>query len=397
MSNAAPSSHPAGVGLSASERTLAALYVPAAVALYLLAPGGHPLLVLPMCAAMATYLLQRVINLPLADGYVSIVQPAFVVLLFALPLNLVAIFVPLGLFASTIVSNRSVSPRRFGLALADAWYCVPPVIILALFAPGRFLWHHWPVYVAALVAEIAVSFVDPLLRFLIHRETRQLDPSILVLPAAIDLLLTPLGAAAAHAGANALEESILVLASVLTLVALLGHERTVRLGYEQRALRDGLTGLANRALFDELLDATSRRLERSDGMGALLFIDLDNFKQVNDVHGHPAGDTVLRTTATRVQNAVRDADTVARFGGDEFAVLLTDPTSRDAVERVASLIRATVAEPIQVAPNIKVTVTASIGMAFLGRETETADAVARADQAMYDAKQVTHQRFAYRS
>ncbi len=383
--------------LSGSERALAGLYVPVAVAMFLFVPGGHPVLALPLAAALATYLLQRVIRLPLVDGYVSIVQPAFVILLFALPLNLVATVVPLGLLASTIVGDRSISLRRLPLAMADAWYCIPPVVILALFAPGRFTWHAWPLYLAALGAELAVSFLGPIFRLAIYRRAHGLDPAVLALPAAIDVLLTPIGAAAAHAGAKAPEESILILASVLALVALLGHERAERLGYEAKALRDSLTGLANRALFDELLDATSRRLERSDELGALLFIDLDNFKQVNDSHGHLAGDIVLRATARRVQNALRDADTVARFGGDEFAVLLQDPTSREDVERLAGVIKHAVSEPISVAANTTVSVTASIGMAFLGTQTEVSDAVALADKAMYDAKAVVHQAFAYRA
>ncbi len=396
MSHAASVSDPPALTLSGSERALAALYVPVAAAMLLVVPVGHPLLLLPLAAALATYLLQRVIRLPLVDGYVSVVQPAFVILLFALPLNLVATVIPLGLFASTLVSDRSIDVRRLPLALADAWYCIPPVIVLALAAPGHFSWHHWPVYLAALAAELAVSFLGPILRLAIYRRAHGLDPAVLVLPAAIDLLLTPIGAAAAHAGAKAPTESVLILASVLALVALLSRERAARLGYEARALRDALTGLANRALFDELLDATSRRLERSGELGALLFIDLDNFKQVNDVHGHPAGDIVLRTTATRVQSALRDADTVARFGGDEFAVLLHDPTSREAVEQIAGVIKHAVSAPITVAPNTSVTVTASVGLGFLGTQTGPADAVACADKAMYDAKQVVHQAFAYR-
>ena len=381
---------------SSGERALAALYVPVALAMLLLLPGGHPFLILPAAAAVTAYLLQRVIRLPLADGYVSVVQPAFVVLMFAVPLNLVAVLVPLGLFASTIVGDHAFSARRLALALADAWYCIPPVLIVALLAPGRFAWHHWPVYLAALLAELAVSFLGEILRLAIDREIRGLEPAVWFLPAAIDLLLTPFGAAAAHAGTHAAEETLLVLAAVLTLVALLGRERTARIGYEHRALRDGLTGLANRALFDEMLDAATRRLVRSGESGALLFIDVDNFKQVNDVHGHLAGDEVLKATAARVQSVVRGADTVARFGGDEFAVLLAEPIGREAVERLAGAIRHAVSAPINLGTTT-VSVTASIGLASLGSQTESADAVALADEAMYEAKHVSHEAFAYRS
>ncbi len=392
MSDAATTSEPGPLTLSRSEWTLAWMYLPAALAMFALLPGGHPLLIWPVAAALAVYLLQRVIRLPLMDGYVSIVQPAFVVLLFALPLNCVAGLVPLALFASTIVGDRSIVLRRLPLALADAWYCVPPVLILALWAPGSLAWQHWPVYLVALACELMVSFLGPIIRLARYRKAHGIDPATLALPALIDVLLTPFGIASVASGATAPVGGVAMLASVLGLVALLGHERTERLGFEALALRDALTGLANRALFDELLDAATRRLERSGDVGALLFIDLDNFKGVNDVHGHLAGDAVLKATAARIRSVVRDADTVARFGGDEFAVLLADPTSRDAAARVAGAIRHAMSEPISVEENTRVSVTASVGIAVLGTETAPSDAVARADEAMYEAKQLAHAR-----
>lgn len=391
-SDATDSVPPQQLAVSSSEWALAGLYVPVALVMLLLLPGGHRLLIWPALAALVTYLLQRVIRLPLVDGYASIVQPAFVVLLFAVPLNWAGAIVPLALFGSTVIGVRTVSARRLALALADAWYCVPPVLILAAFAPEHFRWHDWPVYLAALAAELAVSFLGPIIRLAIYRERLSVAPAVLALPAAIDVLLTPLGAAAAHAARLAPEESILILAAVLILVGLLGHERAERIVYEERALRDGLTGLANRALFDELLDAASRRLARSGSSGALLFIDLDRFKQVNDVHGHLAGDIVLKTTAARVESVVRDADTVARFGGDEFAVLLADPTGQEGVERVASAIRRAVATPIGLPDHSTVSVTASIGIGLLGAQNEPAEVVAQADEAMYEAKSVAHAR-----
>jgi diguanylate cyclase (GGDEF)-like protein len=390
MSQASDTPPPAPLVLTASEWSLAGLYLPAAVALFLLLPGGHRLLLLPALAGIAVYLLQRVIRLPLMDGYVSIVQPAFVVLLFALPLNLVAAFIPVGLFASTIIGDRAIDVRRLPLALADAWYCVPPLVILSLWAPGALAWEHWPIYLIALASELAVSFLGPIIRLARYRETSQLDPAILFLPALIDLLLTPFGIASVAPGATVPVGSVVMLASVLALVGLFGHERAERLGFEALALRDPLTGLANRALFDELLDAATRRLARSGNTGSLLFIDLDNFKQVNDVHGHLAGDAVLRATAFRIESAVRAADTVARFGGDEFAVLLADPANREAAARISSAIRRAVSAPIIVDETTTLTVTASIGIAALGTQTEAADAVARADEAMYEAKQIAH-------
>jgi diguanylate cyclase (GGDEF)-like protein len=377
---------------SGSEWALAWLYPPAAVAMLVLLPGGQPLLLWPAVAAMAAYLVQRVVRLPLADGYVSIVQPAFILLLFTVPLNVVALLVPAGVFASTIVGYRSVSVRRIPLALADAWYCIPPILVRGLFAPGPIAWQHWPIYTVAVVAELGVSFVGPFIRLAIYRANHAVEPATLLLPAAIDLLLTPFGFAAAAAATMAPAGSVLMLASVLTLMALLGHERTERIEYEQLALRDPLTGLANRALFDELLDAAGRRLARAGHQSALLFIDLDDFKGVNDTHGHLAGDVVLRTVAERVKSAVREADTVARFGGDEIAVLLADPTGVDAIERVAGAIRSAISEPIRLDDADAITITASIGVASLGSHMEPTDVVTQADEAMYQAKHLAHAR-----
>jgi diguanylate cyclase (GGDEF)-like protein len=384
------SAAPARPELSPSEWALAASFIPVGVGMCLLLPGGHPLLLWPTLAAIVTYLLQRVIRLPLTDGYVSIVQPAFIVLLFAVPLNWVAIIIPLGLFGSTVVGNRRLSPRRLALALADAWYCVPPILILAAWAPGHFRWHHWAVYLGALAAELAVSLLGPIVRLAVYRERLTVAPAVLALPAAIDVLLTPFGAAAARAARIAPEESVLLIAAVLTLIALLGHERAERIVYEEKALRDGLTGLANRVLFDELLDAACRRLTPSGDAVAMLFIDLDHFKAVNDTYGHLAGDTVLQAIASRVEGAVRTADTVARFGGDEFAVLLADPTPHAEVEQVAAAIRRAIATPVHLPDGSVVGVTASIGIGLLGSDVVASEVVARADEAMYEAKALTH-------
>jgi hypothetical protein len=210
---------PGPPALSESERALAWLYLPVAVATFVLLPSGHRLLLWPAVAALAAYLLQRVIRLPLADGYVSILQPAFVVLLFAVPLNLVAVLVPAGIFASTILAYRSVSLRRVPMALVDGWYCVAPVLVLSAFAPGPLAWQHWPIYLAAFAAELAIGFLGPLVRLAVHREGLGIDAATLTLPAAIDLLLTPLGLAAAAAAATAPAVSVLLLATVLTLLA----------------------------------------------------------------------------------------------------------------------------------------------------------------------------------
>jgi diguanylate cyclase (GGDEF)-like protein len=154
-----------------------------------------------------------------------------------------------------------------------------------------------------------------------------------------------------------------------------------------QALHDALTGLPNRLLFlDRLthaLDLSSRHISQT----AVLFVDLDRFKIINDVAGHSAGDEVLIAVADRLRVAVRVSDTVARLGGDEFVVLCEDLTGGlGEAEAVARRIAAAVAEPVQLAGR-EVFVSASIGVALAG-VADGADALlAQADRAMYLAKQ----------
>jgi diguanylate cyclase (GGDEF)-like protein len=151
------------------------------------------------------------------------------------------------------------------------------------------------------------------------------------------------------------------------------------------AFFDQLTGLANRGLFyDRVGHALSTHL-RSGGSFAVFFIDLDGFKQVNDELGHSAGDRVLQVVADRLTTCLRDGDTVARFGGDEFAVLTERLSSPADVHVTAGRIVAAVREPIELGV-IRASVTASVGVA-LNRPGDTADDIVReADLAMYTAK-----------
>jgi diguanylate cyclase (GGDEF)-like protein/PAS domain S-box-containing protein len=153
-----------------------------------------------------------------------------------------------------------------------------------------------------------------------------------------------------------------------------------------QAFHDALTGLANRALFSEQLDQAVRRRGRIGGGLALLFIDLDKFKTVNDLHGHALGDELLKQTAERLRATLRDADAIARLGGDEFAVLFEgialDSYPRSAAERIIE----SFAQPFCVQSS-EVHVTASIGMALDESGTESAEDLLRnADLAMYAAK-----------
>ncbi len=161
-----------------------------------------------------------------------------------------------------------------------------------------------------------------------------------------------------------------------------------------RAFHDGLTGLANRHLFRDRLDHAVARAQRSPTTFAVLFLDLDGFKVVNDTLGHQAGDELLQTVSARLRLAIRDMDTAARLGGDEFAVLLEDLADRSDAARVAQRMLSQLRHPIMVA-GAPVQISASIGIVIADgdplRETAfdpvSTDVLLRnADIAMYTAK-----------
>ncbi|HVM39464.1 MAG TPA: PAS domain S-box protein, partial [Acidimicrobiia bacterium] len=157
-----------------------------------------------------------------------------------------------------------------------------------------------------------------------------------------------------------------------------------------QALHDPLTGLANRALFFDRITLATARLSRTDRPAAVLFLDLDRFKEINDTLGHGVGDWVLGVVAQRIRDAVRPADTVARLGGDEFGVLCEDLAGTEEAIAVAERLRELLTRPIELSDHQgvrgSVTPGASIGVAYLAPGAD-ADAVTRdADAAMYHAK-----------
>jgi diguanylate cyclase (GGDEF)-like protein len=155
----------------------------------------------------------------------------------------------------------------------------------------------------------------------------------------------------------------------------------------QRSLHDPLTDLAHRGLFFDRVGHAIARLKRRPGpILAVLFVDLDNFKSVNDTLGHARGDRLLELVAERLLTAVRAVDTVARLGGDEFAVLLEDLTTEDGALVVAERAASLLAAPFDLAGK-SVSVSASIGVALrVDDSTGPETLIAEADGAMYEAK-----------
>ncbi|WP_432571694.1 putative bifunctional diguanylate cyclase/phosphodiesterase [Kineococcus sp. SYSU DK005] len=154
----------------------------------------------------------------------------------------------------------------------------------------------------------------------------------------------------------------------------------------RQALHDPLTDLGNRQLFtDRLQHALARRGSRGC---AVLYLDLDGFKSVNDTHGHAAGDAVLVEVAHRLRAAVRPEDTVARFGGDEFAVLCEDLSDDLTASRIAERVVSSIADrPIAVGPERALSITPSVGIALARDEGDASRLLRRADAALYRAKE----------
>jgi diguanylate cyclase (GGDEF)-like protein len=170
-----------------------------------------------------------------------------------------------------------------------------------------------------------------------------------------------------------------------------------QLELDHLASHDSLTGLPNRRLFLERLQRALARVRRSGQPLTLLFIDLDQFKEINDRLGHTAGDIVLQAAAERMRGVVREIDTVARLGGDEFIILLDATGERAAIAHVADKVLAALAQPVAVGEE-QLAVGGSIGISTYPRDGVTAtEIIAAADQAMYRAKSAGRNRFSFAS
>lgn len=178
-----------------------------------------------------------------------------------------------------------------------------------------------------------------------------------------------------------------------------GRDITEQIQFQERiehlANHDALTGLPNRVLLMDRLDQAMSRAKWHQRHVAVLFMDMDRFKVINDSLGHASGDSLLKAIATRLSGSVRDGDTVARLGGDEFAVILNDVATTTDVERMSRLLLDAVSAPFQVEGR-ELFVTTSVGISMYPQDGgDSVDLLKRADVAMYNAKLGGKNRFEF--
>lgn len=171
---------------------------------------------------------------------------------------------------------------------------------------------------------------------------------------------------------------------------LLEHQLAMAKAQEKRthhaAFYDALTDLPNRALFDDRLRHGVAHAKRHDSTLAIMFLDLDNFKSINDAYGHDAGDSILKTISQRLKKTTRSDDTVSRHGGDEFSYLLMDFKNEEDITVIAEKILKSIKLPCIVGKQ-NLTIEASIGISLFPKDGSTSEGLLKsADEAMYHAK-----------
>jgi len=269
-------------------------------------------------------------------------------------------------------------PAKPLFKLSESWTFAVLVVALAIAMPWR-----WS-------AELGLPFaVIPVLGLIgMRMGTRAAAAATFVVGLLVETLTAldsgPFAAGGAFSGLLVAQTYLATCAvSSLTAAALM----TGLVSRDALALHDSLTGLANRRLLLERLAQAFRRMGRFHSGIGLVYADLDGFKQINDIHGHAAGDQVLITTARRLSTVVRANDTVARLGGDEFVVLLDDLTGDAPLQELIGRIAAAVEEPIALPDGPVVRVGASLGSAVTRDGNEDPDEfLERADRAMYEVK-----------
>jgi diguanylate cyclase (GGDEF)-like protein/hemerythrin-like metal-binding protein/PAS domain S-box-containing protein len=174
------------------------------------------------------------------------------------------------------------------------------------------------------------------------------------------------------------------------------EQRRAETAFREMSMRDPLTKLPNRRLLRDRLQSALARAERDESKVALLFLDLDGFKPINDTLGHEMGDWLLRAVAGRLGSCLRGYDTAARLGGDEFVVLLPALSQREDIHRVAERIRTSLATPFITEDGKRLEISVSIGVSLYPEHAESANDLLHAgDEAMYAAKKSGRNRIAF--
>ncbi|WP_010175695.1 GGDEF domain-containing protein [Bacillus coahuilensis] len=182
-------------------------------------------------------------------------------------------------------------------------------------------------------------------------------------------------------------------------IILTSRDVTQQVKYEeelkQLAFYDELTGLPNRRLFVDRAEHNLARCERNHLKFALLFLDGDGFKSINDQYGHDVGDEFLKECAARLKNVVRKEDTISRFGGDEFVILLTSVDNEDEIEEAATRYVSTMDKPLIIKGN-EIQATFSVGISVFPKNGSTIEELMKqADEALYMAKERGKNQFVF--
>ncbi len=187
---------------------------------------------------------------------------------------------------------------------------------------------------------------------------------------------------------RAIRDSYGGVAEIVSVSRDISERREAEAQIEYQAYHDALTGLPNRLLFRDRLTIALAHAKRQQSPLTVMFLDLDRFKYVNDTLGHSLGDELLRAVAARLRSVLREGDTIARMGGDEFTILLGDVTAAEDAAKIAQKLLDVVAHPLQIEGH-ELYVTTSIGIAMFPDDGETAEALLKnADSAMYRAKEI---------
>lgn len=344
-------------------------------------------------------------NLPIALGY-------------DVPLTLISLFIAivssaLALYLvckDTLPKGRLVSGGTLmGLGIA----CMHYTGMEAMLMTPRIIYVPW-IFVLSIVIAIVASIAALWLAFRLRQDSKRttftrMGASLVMGCAIVGMHYTGMAASkfplnsfcgAANSGIDTKWLAILVIIVSLAVFAIaliisMLDVRTDRLSNSldeatneliELALHDNLTRLPNRILLGDRLAQAMHRAERSNGEFGVLFMDLDGFKAINDMHGHHAGDLLLKEVAKRLLKVSREEDTVARLGGDEF-VLLMEPDSPENSALLAQRLIETIAQPFQIS-GIPLHISASVGIAIYPQDGKTEhELMVNADAAMYHAKQ----------